>query len=357
MTNCTPHLRARYHTTWYWRWLGTAFGHFHLGSHNLMVTALGLVCEVAMLLNIKEQTQKQEQKSNIGKIEGPWPHYMILEVTRDGLWTLLSFGLSQSRGHVSWARVWCGHVAKSQRTNTKTRTKIKTSGRFNTVHASTSVPYKCAGWRESHLYLPGGKSMHSHTFTLACQPELVNFLSITLAQVGWGPRKVQCWWNVQLSLFIMVAITKTKPYIFFLFVFMGHIYPPPFGGFLGGALWVLITSTNDPGEPAVSYRWTGWVWEIPVQDQECRKITDHFKGIGRIYLDFKKGNWRMSTCSWLDLQTLGSQSVMPKILLNHWSNSSCKMLRIMLRNRCWPTIFHTITTWYAHIWCQKRFWV
>ena len=36
--------------------------------------------------------------------EGPWPHYMILEVCWDGLWRL-SFGLSQFHGHGS---VWSG---------------------------------------------------------------------------------------------------------------------------------------------------------------------------------------------------------------------------------------------------------
>jgi hypothetical protein len=33
--------------------------------------------------------------------EGPWPHYIMLEVSWDGLWTL-SFGLSQFHGHGSW---------------------------------------------------------------------------------------------------------------------------------------------------------------------------------------------------------------------------------------------------------------
>ena len=33
--------------------------------------------------------------------EGLWPHYMILEVSWDGFWTL-SFGLSQFHGHGSW---------------------------------------------------------------------------------------------------------------------------------------------------------------------------------------------------------------------------------------------------------------
>ena len=37
----TLHLRVHDHTTWFWRCVGTAFGHFLLGSHNVMVTALG----------------------------------------------------------------------------------------------------------------------------------------------------------------------------------------------------------------------------------------------------------------------------------------------------------------------------
>ena len=48
------HLRILDHMTWFWRCDGTAFGHFHLGSHNFMVVALGscvkwpLVCLVWM---------------------------------------------------------------------------------------------------------------------------------------------------------------------------------------------------------------------------------------------------------------------------------------------------------------------
>ena len=37
-------------------------------------------------------------------LEGPWQHYMMLEVSWDALWTL-SFGLSQFHGHGSWL-VW-----------------------------------------------------------------------------------------------------------------------------------------------------------------------------------------------------------------------------------------------------------
>ena len=38
----TLHLRAHDHTMWFWECLGTIFGTFLLGSHNFMITALGL---------------------------------------------------------------------------------------------------------------------------------------------------------------------------------------------------------------------------------------------------------------------------------------------------------------------------
>ena len=41
------------------------------------------------------------------------------------------------------------------------------------------------------------------------------------------------------------------------------------------------------------------------------KITDHFRGIYRIYPNLTNENRRMSTCNRLDLQIPGSQPVMP----------------------------------------------
>ena len=38
----TLHLRVRDHTNWFWKCVGTAFGHFLVGHHNFMVTAVGL---------------------------------------------------------------------------------------------------------------------------------------------------------------------------------------------------------------------------------------------------------------------------------------------------------------------------
>jgi hypothetical protein len=56
----------------------------------------------------------------------------------------------------------------------------------------------------------------------------------------------------------------------------------------------------------------------PVDVQDCRKITDHFRGIYRIHPNPIKENRRMSTCNRLDLQTLGSQPTMSKNLPDHW---------------------------------------
>ena len=52
--------------------------------------------------------------------------------------------------------------------------------------------------------------------------------------------------------------------------------------------------------------------------EDYRKITDHFRGIYRIYPNLIKENRRMWTCNRLDLQTLGFQPVMPKNLPEHW---------------------------------------
>ena len=51
--------------------------------------------------------------------------------------------------------------------------------------------------------------------------------------------------------------------------------------------------------------------------QDCRKFTNHLRGVYTIYPNVMKENRRMSTCNRLDLQTLGPQPVMPKNLPNH----------------------------------------
>ena len=52
--------------------------------------------------------------------------------------------------------------------------------------------------------------------------------------------------------------------------------------------------------------------------QDCRKITDHVRGIYGIYPNLIKENLRMPTFNRFDLQTLGSRPIiMPKNLPGH----------------------------------------
>jgi hypothetical protein len=60
-----------------------------------------------------------------------------------------------------------------------------------------------------------------------------------------------------------------------------------------------------------------FVTNEPVEVRDCRKVTDHFREIDRIYSNLIMENRRMPTCNRLDLQTLGSQPIMPKNLPDH----------------------------------------
>ena len=106
-------------------------------------------------------------------------------------------------------------------------------------------------------------------------------------------------------------------------------------------------NSYDQGEPVVSYRWTAWVWEITGWSGDCRKITDHFRGIYRIYPNLIKDNWRISTCNRLDLETLGSQPVMSKNLPNPWVT----FVNPFFAHMCTPI---DLGHWY-HLVCQGQF--
>ena len=49
----------------------------------------------------------------------------------------------------------------------------------------------------------------------------------------------------------------------------------------------------------------------PVEVRDSRKFTNHFRGIYRIYII------QMSTCNWLDLESLESQLTMPNKFLSY----------------------------------------
>ena len=61
--------------------------------------------------------------------------------------------------------------------------------------------------------------------------------------------------------------------------------------------WMLVTSEMVEFE------------KEPVETQDYMKITDHFRGINKIYPNLIKENRKMSTCNRLDLQTLGCQPI------------------------------------------------
>ena len=72
-------------------------------------------------------------------------------------------------------------------------------------------------------------------------------------------------------------------------------------------------TTCDQGKQTLSYRWTGWSSRLqenlPIILEELIEYTSNFL----------QENRRMSTCNHrLDLQTLGSQPIMPKNLLDYW---------------------------------------
>ena len=72
-----------------------------------------------------------------------------------------------------------------------------------------------------------------------------------------------------------------------------------------GENWQLVT--DEPVE----------IEKSPVEVQDFRKITDRFRRIYRIWPNLVMENRRMSTCDRLDLQTQGSQPIMPKNLPDH----------------------------------------
>jgi hypothetical protein len=52
--------------------------------------------------------------------------------------------------------------------------------------------------------------------------------------------------------------------------------------------------------------------------QECKKITDHFRGIYKNIPQLNTGKPKDVNMYPLNLQTVGSQLIMPKIVPGHW---------------------------------------
>ena len=89
---------------------------------------------------------------------------------------------------------------------------------------------------------------------------------------------------------------------------------------------------NEPLKKPI-YRWTGWVWGIPVEVQDLRKITYHFKEIYTIYPKSIKRKPKMPTCNRLDLETLGSRPTMAKNLPWHWHVTSQSSEQLVIKKK------------------------
>ena len=93
---------------------------------------------------------------------------------------------------------------------------------------------------------------------------------------------------------LVLIMSSTWLYIFTFFNLRTHYLPRGY----------------DQGEPAVSYRWTGWVWENnQLEFETAGKLPIDVEEFHRIYPILITENQRMLTCNWLDWQTLGSQPV------------------------------------------------
>ena len=65
----TLHLRVCGHTKWFWKCIGTAFGHFLLDSHSFMVTALGSCVKWPALSTFKTNWFKIWAKCHVSHLD------------------------------------------------------------------------------------------------------------------------------------------------------------------------------------------------------------------------------------------------------------------------------------------------
>ena len=99
---------------------------------------------------------------------------------------------------------------------------------------------------------------------------------------------------------------------------------------LGSVPEKLVFEQRSGRESAVSYKWTGWVWEITSRSSRLHENYRSFSRNLEEYTQFNKGTQRMSTCNRLDLQTLVSPPVKPKNLPNHWFLSIVIWVKILV---------------------------
>ena len=110
-----------------------------------------------------------------------------------------------------------------------------------------------------------------------------------------------------------VSIWFLNHFHFHLCIVMGVVYltilcapPITMSAPIFPSWWWLHSTARE--EPAVSYKWTGWVWETTGWVQDFKIFTDHLEESIEEYTsnEWKHQNRKMSTCNQLDFESLGS---------------------------------------------------
>ena len=76
------------------------------------------------------------------------------------------------------------------------------------------------------------------------------------------------------------------------------------------------------------------------------KLLIVFRGIYRIYLDIIKKDWKIATCNWLDLETIGSWLIMPKNLPGYYMIKlvGTYLIKFSKRRIPWRVLHFTLVT-------------
>ena len=139
--------------------------------------------------------------------------------------------------------------------------------------------------RQVHwLWLFNAGSSHSHNLPTAgpVQPDFPRTYSWTdwsLPQsngsedISLTPTGLCFWW-------LVTCHSYNCHYGFRLYSDNVTLHPRLMHSLVCTVLWVCVY-TNFREQPAVSYKWTGWVYNL-------RRITDHFRGIHILYLKWMK---------------------------------------------------------------------
>ena len=109
-------------------------------------------------------------------------------------------------------------------------------------------------------------------------------------------------------------------------------------------------------EPAVSCRWTGWVWAITGwSSSTLQENYWSFRGIYRIHLnEWKQQNWKMWTCNRLGSESLRSWPSLSVYMFDKvFASFSLLTHKNLHKNNCTSIDKHILRSWHV-LWLVKK---